>query len=139
MIKKSTLIEKSVAFFKTKNFKKKRHTWLYETEDTIACYNIQTSQWDSEDYYINIGIVIKGIDFPPDVRYGAWHLSRRIFLEDKTYEEILTECFDWLTRFSNMENLIDCFETYSKQSYKNRLPLIFRDDAIEFMEKRSQI
>ena len=50
MVAKNILLDACVTYFKLKGFKKENNTWLKFLSNTISCFNIQPSQWDSKDY-----------------------------------------------------------------------------------------
>ena len=129
IIDKKQLIETSKNFFTPKAYKKKGNSWFKYSNDLIACFNIQTSQWDSKDYYINVGIVIMGIDDKPETALGKWHFHQRIDVTDKSAETILTEVDLWLEKHSD----IDYLRKIAKMDYHERLPVVVMLKAIEFL------
>ena len=62
-------------------FKKKRNYWYKYGSNVIFCVNIQHSQWDPNDYYINIGAKDeeKAMTCPTQLH---WTWRHRIFDED---------------------------------------------------------
>ena len=128
VIAKNILLDACATYFKLKKFKKKNNTWLKFSSNTISCVNIQTSQWDSNDYYFNIGIVINGIDEKPKTALGSWHVSARISLNDKTIEDIFEEVDLWFEKHSDMNFLCGL----AKMDYHARLPVLMTLQAIDF-------
>lgn len=61
MGQKQTLIEELKPLMKENGYKKRGQTWHKENEDLIIVFNIQNSYYDKEEYYINLGIIIKAL------------------------------------------------------------------------------
>lgn len=130
IVSKEKLIEASKAYFKKLGYKKKNNTWLKNLDDLISGYNIQTSQWDSNIYYINVGIVLIGIDREPQTAYWKWHFQQRIDHIDKSIDEILSESNLWLEKHSGLKYL----RMLAKMDYDERLPVLATLQAISFLE-----
>lgn len=56
---KQELIERLSPMLKEKGYKKVKQTWHKQNSDLIIVFNIQNSSYSKEDYYINLGIIIK--------------------------------------------------------------------------------
>ena len=128
---KETLIAASTVFFKSLGYRKKYNTWTRVSEDLISGFNIQTSRWDTNDYYINVGIVLIGIDSEPQTSYWQWHIQNRISPRGKSTDEILKECNIWLEKHSNINYL----RSLAKLDYHIRLPVLMTGKAIDFLIK----
>ena len=126
---KKDFIIKCKEHFKTKGFIRKGTTWSKHKDDLILCFNIQTSQWDSNDFYLNVGIVVKGIDEKPQTTLGKWHVHQRINDLDKSSEDVLREVDLWFSSNGNVDKL----RHLSKLSYEDRLPVIMWISAVEFL------
>ena len=126
---KNLLIERCKEFYKTRGFRKKNCSWFNDTGLLIMCFNIQSSQWDPTDYYINVGIVLKGIDTKPQIALGTWHFMQRIDCTDRSCDEIINESYSWLIRHGNMDYLKKLCEA----NYHDRLPVMVLVDACNFL------
>lgn len=132
---KEKLIELSKNHFKPKEYKKKGNSWFKYSADLISCFNIQTSQWDNKDYYVNVGIVIIGIDDNPETAPGKWHFQQRIDdTTGKSIEAMLSEVDLWLEKHSD----IDYLSKIIKMDYHERLPVIVMQKAVDFLSRRSE-
>ena len=127
---KEDFISKCKEYFKTRGFVRKHTTWLKHKDDLILCFNIQTSQWDSNDFYLNVGIVIKGIDETPQTTLGKWHVHRRISDVDKSSDDILREVDLWLSTHGNMDKL----KHLSSLGDEERLPVLMWKSVIEYLK-----
>ena len=47
---------------KQKGYRKSGSYWYLEYKDVILCFNVQGSQWDTRNYYINIGAALNQHD-----------------------------------------------------------------------------
>jgi hypothetical protein len=129
MVNKARLIEQCKVYFKSKGFRKKNKTWLLDTNATVLCFNIQSSQWNADDYFINVGIVIKGIDAEPNTALGKWHVFQRIDTVGKTCDDIIKESYLWLVRHGDVDYLI----VLSEKTYQERLPVVIMQSACDFL------
>jgi len=128
-IEKNQLIELCKNHFKDMGYKKKNNSWFKYSKDFISCFNIQTSQWNSKEYYINVGIVIVGIDDKPKTALGTWHFHDRIDNRNKSIKALLFDIDSWLEKHSDMDYL----RTLAKMDYDNRLPVLVKWKAVEFL------
>jgi hypothetical protein len=104
-IPKEKLIEDLKIKLKTLGFKKTRTTWHKSIDTLIMVFNIQGSQWSTEDYYINLGIYIKSLGnetAPPEYRC---HIRTRID-ENNNIDLILKEANNWFIRHDSIDKLI---------------------------------
>lgn len=58
-------------------------------------FNVQTSQWDSDDYYINLGICIRALEERLDPPEYRCHVRRRVSPEGKPVAEMVEESLRW--------------------------------------------
>ena len=83
MEQKQALINQLMPLLKEKKFKKKKQTWYKETADLIIVFNIQSSCY-GEDYYINLGIVIKKLTKDKEgISLSNCHIQERVCEKDK--------------------------------------------------------
>jgi hypothetical protein len=125
-IPKEKLIENLKINLKTHGFKKIRTTWHKTTDTLILVFNIQGSQWSTEDYYINLGIYLKSLgneSAPPEYRC---HIRTRID-ENNNIELILQEANNWFIQHDSIDKLI----TLNKN---DALPLATLIIAKEYLE-----
>lgn len=97
------------------------------------CFNIQSSQWDDSGFYINVGIVIIGIDDYPKTALGKWHIFQRINEIDKTAIEICEASYNWLEKHCDLAYL----KTLSNLEYKQRLPIVMTVSASDYLKRCS--
>ena len=72
MIEKDCLLQSITPLLKQKLFKKKGNTWTLNLPETIIVFNIQISQFDSSNYYINIGSILKIIEEPKSMNNAVY-------------------------------------------------------------------
>ena len=62
-------------------FKKKGKSWYRVTDETVQVTNLQRSQW-GEQYYLNLGILIRALDDTRSPRPSKCHLVARLAMLD---------------------------------------------------------
>ena len=61
---------------KERGFRKKGQYWYKTQGEWIICYNVQGSQWDTDNYYVNLGAIPVSDDDPTPPNY-RWKLFMR--------------------------------------------------------------
>jgi hypothetical protein len=89
------LLEELKPLLKAQGFRKTRTTWHRISKETIAVFNVQTSQWDSDVYYINVGVYVREIGDRTDPPEYECHVRRRVRSEGKTTGQIVDEALRW--------------------------------------------
>ena len=69
---KTEMISNLTIALKEKGFRKKRAYWYKGLEEYLVCVNVQGSQWDSNNYYINIGMAKKQDEKEPTLLEWIW-------------------------------------------------------------------
>ncbi|MGY3778079.1 DUF4304 domain-containing protein [Isobaculum melis] len=132
VVSKKELIKDATLFLKEKGFKKNKNTWLKFDTKVIAGFNIQSSYYDGETYYINVGIIIKGVDKKLITSPSHWHFSQRIDEVRKSTKDILSEGYNWIELHSDLEYL----KILCSLDYQERLPIVVYKSVIDyFLEK----
>lgn len=116
---KSDIIESLKPILKEKGFKKIRNYWYKTYNDMTFYLNIQGSCYDSNDYYVNIGIVLSSIQekIPP---IYEWDVCRRIFVDEKQLNISIDDILLILDYFINLfptKNSVISFINNQKTKY----------------------
>ena len=94
-MKNTDLLDELKVEMKRRGFRKTRTPWRKDSGDVIAVFNVQTSQWDSADYYLNLGVYLKclGDDLaPPEYKC---HVRTRLQPEDMATADIVDRAMSW--------------------------------------------
>jgi Domain of unknown function (DUF4304) len=113
---------------KKQGFKKTKTTWRKTTDDLIYVINIQGSQWNEEDYYINVAMYIRAIgeeENPPEYRC---HIRSRIENEVYVCSSICEEVSDWFEKYGDIERLRILWR-------KSELPLMVTVNAQNYLNE----
>lgn len=92
---KATLLDELKPLLKAQGFRKTRTTWHRVSEQTIAVFNVQTSQWNSDVYYINVGVYLTALGSRNDPPEYECHVRTRVSSEGRTTAEIVDEALRW--------------------------------------------
>jgi len=61
-------------YLKEEGYVKKRTYWFKRSNSILLCVHLQSSLWDKDDYYINIGVSNSDISsYPNELRWYWWH------------------------------------------------------------------
>ena len=93
---KSKLLAELKPLLKGQQFRKKRTTWHRDLNEVIAVFNVQTSQWNTKDYYINIGVYLKALGHRTDPPEYECHVRCRIDPDGKSVAQIVDSAMRWL-------------------------------------------
>jgi hypothetical protein len=128
-LSKEQLIDCFKPVFKQCGFKKMRTSWRKSTDDLILVLNIQGSQWDKEDYYINVGVYIKALGTEQNSPVSC-HIWSRIDERDKSCSLICDEILEWFERHDSIQKL-------KLLRSQNSLPLPITLDAKKYLEENN--
>jgi len=92
---KSAFLNEVTALLKARHFKKKRTTWHLDQGEVIAVFNVQTSQWDNDNYYINVGVYLKNLGRRLEPPECECHVRNRIDPEEKSASQIVVKAMRW--------------------------------------------
>ena len=99
---KQEFISAIASDLKTLGFKKNRNYWYQVISNNMFCVNVQGSQWDKNDYYVEIGLASLREErmFPPILDWDIRHRCTGIHGEHNiSPEDFMTElqslCSDW--------------------------------------------
>lgn len=108
---KTTFISEVSKPLKEAGYKKTRNYWHKICNDLIFCINVQGSQWDRNDYYVEIGIsLLDNISNPSLLR---WHCRHRCHgmnggknpQPDELFS-CITEIFERIQTVDDVEDLL---------------------------------
>ncbi|MCH5348276.1 MAG: DUF4304 domain-containing protein [Oscillospiraceae bacterium] len=78
-ITKSELVSEIKPLLKNMRYKKRNTTWVKKSDDNISIMvNIQGSQYDKEDFYINLGVYINDLGTKEIPSISDCHLMERV-------------------------------------------------------------
>lgn len=71
---KKVFTEQLSIVLKKEGYRRKRNYWYFFDDSFVFCIQIQGSQWDKNDYYVNIG-ARNGVDvlFPTELKWTWFH------------------------------------------------------------------
>ncbi|MCA0753727.1 DUF4304 domain-containing protein [Paenibacillus sp. N4] len=101
---KEELIERLKQVFEEKGFKKSKTTWRKLTDDLILVLNVQGSQWNEDNFYINVGVYIKALELEQNPTGNVCHLRDRIE-QNQTFESLVKEVLDWFEKHGEIKKL----------------------------------
>ena len=101
MIEKDCLLHSITPLLKQKLFKKKGNTWTLNLPETIIVFNIQISQFDSSNYYINIGSILKIIEEPKSMTISSCHIWQRMNIEFDNAEQLVKMIDIWISWYGS--------------------------------------
>jgi hypothetical protein len=105
---KTELLDQLKTDMKSRGFRKSRTTWRKDLGDIIAVFNVQTSQWGTADYYINLGVYLRCLgehSAPPEYKC---HVRTRIEHEGRNTRDIVGQAmrrFDQRSTVSAVRSL----------------------------------
>ena len=111
MGRKQELIDEIKPLLKEKGYKKVRQTWYKDDGTLIVVFNIQSSYYDKDDYYINLGVIIKALaEDGASASLTNCHLQQRIEAENDKGEFLTAEKFVrvlelWEQWYGNLKSL----------------------------------
>ena len=101
MIEKDCLLQSITPLLKQKLFKKKGNTWTLNLPETIIVFNIQISQFDSSNYSINIGSILKIIEEPTSMTISSCHIWQRMNIEFDNAEQLVKMIDIWISWYGS--------------------------------------
>lgn len=125
-IDKETLISQITPQLKTMGYKKRNNTWAKQSDPEMNIFiviNIQGSQYDKKDYYINLGVYIQALgqkNIPTCI--SDCQMQERITVEINSSELLLKIIEKW-------ENTYGLYNQIYDKVLENKMP--------KFTDKRS--
>jgi hypothetical protein len=101
--KKQELLNLFTQKFKGLGFLKTKQTWKKITKELTFVCNVQSSQWDNEDYYVNVGILVNKLSHFPHLTYG--NVETRIDLSG-TAEDVHKRVVEWFDKYNTLIKLV---------------------------------
>lgn len=119
IIDKETLISQITPQLKTMGYKKKTNTWAKQSDPEMNIFiviNIQGSQYDKKDYYINLGVYIQALgqkNIPTCI--SDCQMQERITVEINSSELLLKIIEKW-------ENTYGLYNQIYDKVLENKMP-----------------
>lgn len=101
---------------KREGFLKKGTYWYREKKDYLECFWIQGSQWEKDDYYVEIGFADKlpNRRYPSYLHWFAAHRCKRNNCEiNLALHDVLSECSMFFKNFSTKTDVLRFVNTFS--------------------------
>ena len=86
---------------KSHGFRKTNATWRKEQDESIAVFNVQKSQWDNDDFYLNVGLYFRAIGNENTPTENKCHIRKR--LEHPDPGAIVEEAMQWFSSWGTFE------------------------------------
>lgn len=118
-IDKETLISQITPQLKTMGYKKRNNTWAKQSDPEMNIFiviNIQGSQYDKKDYYINLGVYIQALgqkNIPTCI--SDCQMQERITVEINSSELLLKIIEKW-------ENTYGLYNQIYDKVLENKMP-----------------
>lgn len=118
-IDKETLISQITPQLKTMGYKKRNNTWAKQSDPEMNIFiviNIQGSQYDKKDYYINLGVYIQALgqkNIPTCI--SDCQMQERITVEINSSELLLKIIEKW-------ENTYGLYNQIYDKVLENKIP-----------------
>lgn len=119
IIDKETLISQITPQLKTMRYKKRNNTWAKQSDPEMNIFiviNIQGSQYDKKDYYINLGVYIQALgqkNIPTCI--SDCQMQERITVEINSSELLLKIIEKW-------ENTYGLYNQIYDKVLENKIP-----------------
>jgi len=95
-------------YLKAFGYRKNKSYWFLSNGELVYCVYVQSSQWDANDYYVEVGIAIEEIVGPkPSVT--RWHVRKRC--EDESQNDrnislsVLKQAIDFFSDILTVNDL----------------------------------
>ncbi len=111
IIDKETLISQITPQLKTMRYKKRNNTWAKQSDPEMNIFiviNIQGSQYDKKDYYINLGVYIQALgqkNIPTCI--SDCQMQERITVEINSSELLLKIIEKWENTYGLYNQIYD--------------------------------
>lgn len=124
-MKKQEFIEEIAKIMKQQGFRKKGQYWFRNKSDYIECVCVQGSQWDKDDYYVNVGFA-EANDTWKNPTELHWHSIHRCFDRSGNQLNILPQVLqDEMLRifqdFASMKEVNDFLQRLNAVKVGSRL------------------
>ena len=124
-MKSDEFIKFVTPLLKEHGFRKTRATWRKDLGESIAVFNIQKSQWDSDDFYINSGLYYHAIGDEKSPTEYRCHIRNRIEIVDPGLA--VDNAMKWFNAAALFKEAKILAETNSREYFAVK---IFRDANI---------
>ena len=109
---KATFISEIRQPLKIMGYRKSKNYWYKKSNDFLFCINVQSSQWSTNDYYVEIGMIAASIEIknPPILQWYCRHRcegkegEKNILPEE--FLNSLSETIDGITSFDDIKSLL---------------------------------
>ncbi|MBQ5319451.1 MAG: DUF4304 domain-containing protein [Oscillospiraceae bacterium] len=114
-INKSELISEIAPLLKNLGYKKRNNTWVLYLKDLDVVFNVQGSQFDTEMYYINLGIYIHELGEKKNPSISSCQIVERVNQEFNNVNLIINVINKWIEWYGDL-NLL------RSKALENKLP-----------------
>ncbi len=99
---KEILLEYLKEQFKKSGFKKTKQTWYKDDGELIYVFNVQNSQYGSDTFYFNIGLIFSKKGFK--MSNQEWNCWAR-FPYGKTMENTFENILKWFEKYNSIDKI----------------------------------
>lgn len=104
-IPKAELVNELKLSLKSKGYKKKNLTWVKFNDDVAVVVNIQGSQYDTNDYYVNLGVYIKPMGSKEVPCISDCHLRERVDVRIKSTALLISIIDKWAEWYGTADRI----------------------------------
>ena len=116
------VIEVLKPLLKANGFKKTASTWRRAREGSTEVFNIQKSQWDNNNFYVNVGVYFFDFGSNTSPAESACHIrSRLVFISS---EELIVSALNW---FDNRNTLTKVHGLSQENAKKDLIHKVLRN------------
>ncbi len=76
-----------------RGFKKSSMTWRKDQGESVAVLNVQRSQWDKADYYVNLGLYFRALGEDKSPTENKCHVRVRLPVEEPS--TVVSKADEW--------------------------------------------
>jgi len=120
---KKELIQLLDHALKSRGYRRRGFYWFLSQHGKVFCVNIQNSQWDKQDYYVNIGAAEdeQACKYPTILKWTWRHRCRgKNGQVNLSIEEILTNVDLYFSDYSNADDPSDFYSMHSADRICNQ-------------------
>lgn len=104
-IEKKDLICEAKKLLKDKGFKKRNLTWIKYNDDIGIVVNIQGSQYDTDGFYVNLGVYIKSLGIKEFPSISDCQLQERVNVQIKNTAFFISVIDKWEEWYGTADNI----------------------------------
>ena len=101
-MKSDEFIECVAPILKKQSFRKTQATWRKDLGESIAVFNVQKSQWDGNDFYVNVGLYYHAIGDESSPSENRCHIRNR--LEVDTPDILAENAMAWFRSAATLKD-----------------------------------